>query len=33
MTTKVQHTYSIGDRVAERPRQHGNSAQAVALLD
>jgi len=23
MTTKVQHTYAIGDRVAERPKAHG----------
>ena len=23
MTTKVQHTYSIGERVAERPKSHG----------
>ena len=23
MTTKVRHTYSIGERVAERPKSHG----------
>ena len=23
MTTKVQYTYDIGDRVAERPKSHG----------
>ena len=23
MTTKVQYTYNIGDRVAERPKSHG----------
>ena len=23
MTTKVQHVYAIGDRVAERPKAHG----------
>jgi hypothetical protein len=26
MTTKFQHTYAIGDRVAERPKAHGLAA-------
>ena len=30
MTTKVQHTYSIGDRVAERPKAHGLIAREAA---